>query len=116
MLDLFEAAMQRPVTLICLEDNTQTISAVRNGYSPALRHLNRTERISLGVLHEQFIEGGGGYVLKHQPTNEHKGDMFTKRLDPAGFESAILRVGLRPMKNVDPEGRGLEAPTEGHAP
>ena len=56
MQDLFSAALGRKVHLRCLEDNTTAISAARAGYSPTVRHLPRTERISVGVLYEAFIE------------------------------------------------------------
>ena len=54
MLELLEQALGRPVRLRCLEDNTQCIQAADTGYSAALRHLPRTERISLGVVHDFF--------------------------------------------------------------
>ncbi len=97
LLDLLEAGLGRKVDLLCLEDNTKAIAAVRNGYSPVLRHLSRTERISLGTLHELFIEQGDRHHLEHQPTAEHKGDVFTKRLEPHAFESAVSRMGLQPI-------------------
>ena len=97
MQDLFTAALGRTVHPRCLEDNTTAISAARAGYSPALRHLARTERISLGVLYESFVESGD-CTLQYQISAEHKGDMFTKRLDPVSFEAAILRANLRRMK------------------
>ena len=80
----------------CLEDNTTAISAARAGYSPALRHLPRTERISVGVLYEILVERED-CTLQYQPSAEHKGDMFTKRLDPVTFEAAIKRANLRKM-------------------
>ena len=95
LLDLLDAALGRPLKLHCLEDNTQCIAAVRNGYSPAVRHLSRTERISLGVLHEHFVEQSGIYELQYQPTKRHKGDVFTKKLEPASFEAAVPMMGLR---------------------
>eukprot|EP00972_Heterocapsa_arctica_P084698 12474652-Heterocapsa_arctica.AAC.1 len=55
MIDLFSHALGRSVGLTCLEDNTQCIAAARTGYSAALRHLARTERIALSVAHEQFF-------------------------------------------------------------
>ena len=36
-------------------------------------------------------------TLQYQPSAEHKGDMFTKRLDPATFEAAIKRANIRKM-------------------
>jgi len=99
MQDLFSAALGRTVHLRCLEDNTTAISAARAGYSPALRHLPRTERISVGVLYEVLVERGD-CTLQYQASAEHKGDMFTKRLDPATFEAAIARANLRRMTQL----------------
>ena len=99
MQDLFSAALGRTVHLRCLEDNTTAISAARASYSPALRHLPRTERISVGVLYEAFVERGD-CTLQCQASGEHKGDMFTKRLDPATLEAAIERASIRRMKKL----------------
>ena len=89
MIDLFSQALGRPVGLLCLEDNTQCIAAVKKGYSPALRHLARTERITLGVAHEQFFGDNSNFVLEYQESSKHKGDSFTKKLVPHLFEIAI---------------------------
>ena len=56
MLELLEQALCRPVRLRCLEENTQCLQAAETGYSAALRHLPRTERISVDVIHETFSE------------------------------------------------------------
>ena len=88
-----ERALGRKVSLVCLEDNTQCLGAVRSGYSAALRSLPRTERISLSVAHETYVLTAGNQIL-HQPTDSHKGDIFTKRLDPAKFEESLERLGL----------------------
>ena len=42
------------VKMICKEDNSQAIIAAQKGYSPALRHLARHHRISLGFINETF--------------------------------------------------------------
>ena len=97
MLDLLESALGRTVHLQCREDNTQCIQAAETGYSKALGHLSRTERISLGVLHEVFVEQTAGSAnIQYQETASHKGDMFTKRLDPGPFEEALKRINLLP--------------------
>ena len=90
---IMEAALRRRVPLVCLEDNTQCIAAVKNGYSAALRSLPRTERIALSVAHELFTLDPDN-ELKYQVTAEHRGDVFTKRLPPPAFEAAIARLGL----------------------
>lgn len=55
-MELLEQSLGRPVQLRCLEDNTQCLQAAETGYSAVLRHLPRTERISVGVVHETFSE------------------------------------------------------------
>ena len=92
MVDLFSQALGRDVGLLCLEDNTQCIAAVKKGYSAALRHLARTERIALGVAHEQFFADDSNFVLEYQASERHKGDVFTKKLTPAPFEHAVTEL------------------------
>ena len=53
-----EVTLRRPVQLICKEDNTACIAAVRRGYSPALRYLQRHAQVSLGFCHEVFSLSG----------------------------------------------------------
>ena len=52
------------------EDNAVSITAIRKGYSPALRHMLRQQRCALGQLHELITEltpeGVGEFVLEHQ--------------------------------------------------
>ena len=71
LLGLFSGALGRKVTLECREDNTQCISAVKTGYSAALRHLPRTERISMGVVSETFATNACRIVC--QESSLHKG-------------------------------------------
>ena len=101
MMELLEHALGRKIRLRCLEDNTQCIQAAESGYSAALRHLPRTERISVGVVHELFSEKSDQHELVYQETSSHKGDMFTKRLDPCAFERAMTLINLvRPSESV----------------
>jgi hypothetical protein len=95
LLDLFCTALGREVELDCLEDNTQCIAAVRNGYSASLRHPPHTERISLSFAHDVF--SGPACHMKYQESSLHKGGIFTKRLERAKFEPAASRLGLRKM-------------------
>ena len=77
-----ELALDRPVKAIIGEDNAATIKAIKKGYSPALRHLQRQQRCSLGQLHDSItnepLEGVGALELVNEPTNTHNGDTFTK--------------------------------------
>ena len=104
MMELLEHALGRPIRLRCLEDNTQCLQAAETGYSAALRHLPRTERISVGVVHETFSEKSDQHELVYQGTSSHKGEMFTKRLDPNAFERALTLINL-----VHPDGSKYKA-------
>ena len=77
-----ERVLGRSVDLVCLEDKTQCLGAVKSGYSAALRSLPRTEGISLSVAHEKFVSTPGSEI-RHQPTDTRKGDVFTKSMEPS---------------------------------
>ena len=105
--DLVQLLLRKPVALIVKEDNTACIQAVRKGYSPALRHMPRTQRVSLGDLHETFEErqaqgpNDGPVLLEHQDTKQHKGDVFTKYMEPTTYNDALTRLGVsRASKHV----------------
>eukprot|EP00972_Heterocapsa_arctica_P064938 9586577-Heterocapsa_arctica.AAC.1 len=74
MVDLFSQVLGREEGLRCLEDNTQCIAAVKKGYSAALRHLHRTERIALDVAHEQFFGDNSNFEFKYLESERQKGD------------------------------------------
>ena len=90
---LFSEALGRTVMLECRENNSQCISVVKTGYSAALRHLPRKERIAVGVVGGTLSPDNCRIV--YQESSLHKGDVFTKWLAPALLESAIERWGLR---------------------
>ena len=90
----FESALGRRLDLECLEDNTQCLGAVKFGYSAALRSLPHTKRISLSVARESFMLTLANEI-RHQPTDTHKGDVFTKRVGQTKFETALDLLGLR---------------------
>ena len=100
---LMQIILQRPVVAEIREDNAAAITAVMKGFSPALRHIYRTQRISLGFLHELVVpdpersgdESEGRIELIKEPTATHKGDMFTKELEPKDFERALDLIRMR---------------------
>ena len=51
LLHQMEVSLGRVVHLRSMEDNTQCIAAIKRGHSPALRHLQRHCRLSLGFTH-----------------------------------------------------------------
>jgi hypothetical protein len=98
---LLQSLLGRPVDMIVHEDNQPCIAIIKKGYSPSLRCLVRTQRCSLGVVHETFHEpapeGFGKSTLIYTKSELHKGDLLTKYLDKPGFEKALglIRVAQR---------------------
>ena len=107
---LMELMLDRLVRVEVGEDNTATISAIKKGYSVALRYLVRQQQVSLGGLHDLFTDppppGCGKFELKYRETATHKGDVFTKPLPPASFLPAVERLGLRSARLPLPDKHG----------
>jgi len=94
--------------LHALEDNSQCIAAVTNGYSANMRHLGRVQRTCISSLHEAFYPEVEEDVLTGEvdaqpelqctiaycPSGDHKGDMFTKPLDRALFLAGLEKIGM----------------------
>ena len=96
---LLQKLLRRPVRVRLMEDNAATVTAVLKGYSPALRHIPRSHKVSLSFVHEMCTlneepEDGEVRIVKAS-TEEHRGDMFTKELDTAKFLNALnmIRMG-----------------------
>ena len=93
--DLLAKMLRRPIKLICREDNDAAIIAARKGYSPSLRHLPRTQKISIGSLHELFFQpetqdtSNGSLKLIYHETGTHKADVFTKSMPPVAFRQKL---------------------------
>ena len=62
-------------------DNAAAVSAIRHGYSAALRHLARHSRLSLVHLHDFYISGAN--KLFYTKSAENISDIFTKALSEA---------------------------------
>ena len=94
---LLETFLGKRLQVRCLVDNTQAIAAVKRGYSKKLRHLPRTQRVTVGVLHECCEDPEMCVSVEHCPTKDMKADIFTKALNPAMY------VNARDMINVLPK-------------
>jgi hypothetical protein len=95
----FSLVLERPVVFRALEDNTTCIGAVDKGYSSAMRYLPRTQRTSLGFLHEVFHENDsaefGPAILQYAASKKHKGDFFTKdSLSAEEFKNALISLRI----------------------
>jgi hypothetical protein len=97
---LVSTILRKPIPMIVREDNNATILAIKKGYSPSLRALPRTERVSLGALHEFFHEQDahdcrhGTLELVHHEGTEHKADIFTKEMPPKAFNDKLGLMGV----------------------
>jgi len=114
ILDMLEICLQRKVTLRMKEDNTQVISAVKKGYSPNLRHLQRHNRLSLAFVNEIFCSKDDPHPnpeaseapepyeahVEYVETKLQKGNWMTKDLQRAEFIAAKIMAGMKPTKPV----------------
>ena len=99
---LLEDALQQKVPIKCQIDNTQTSQAVEKGYSKKLRHLPRTQRVCVGMLHEVINDKELGVSLAHCPTDVMKADIFTKALIGPRYAAAVEMIGMITQETVPP--------------
>ena len=77
MLQLWETMFNRKkMTVYLLEDNESAITVLSSGKNPTMRHMSRTQRISIAWIHERYISGD--YVLINCHTDEMAADILTK--------------------------------------
>jgi len=89
---LCEEVLKRNVLINAFEDNESVIKIMQKGRSPALRHLNKTHRISLGWTAE--VCNSDSVSLKYCPTDEQLADPFTKPLDRVKFLIALSKLNI----------------------
>ena len=75
------------------EDNEGTIAVVERGYSPALRHLVKTHKVSVDLLHRVFYELELG-ELEHVETGKQAADVFTKAVSVMGWPAALKMLHI----------------------
>ena len=101
LLYQIEVTLGRLVKLVCKEHNQLCIAAVKRGYSPALRYIQRHAQVSLGFCHEIFHSDWEGDCaskysaeMTYWESQSHKRDWMTKELSPKDFEKAKLLTGF----------------------
>ena len=92
-MQLWELLLARSVTLRVHEDNQATILVVEKGYSPKLRHITRTCKVSLSCPSEIFKEDSA--LIKYINTDDQAADIFTKALPPHKWAAALILLGIR---------------------
>ncbi len=95
---LWEVMLKRPVAMTVCEDNESTIAVIESGFSPQLRHLAKTHRISLSVVHD-ICQPENHVEVEHIGSALQKGDLLTKGLDRVKHLAALDLVGLRSSKS-----------------
>ena len=114
LLDLMLGGCRRPIGIEARVDNTQALAAVHRGYSKKLRYLDRTQKVSIGAIHE-LIESGTISAVYHE-TSTHRGDGFTKALVPAKFLIARSQMNMLTDNELAKDGRppkGWDVLTDG---
>ena len=92
VLDLWDLLLDRQMHLNIMEGNQATMKVVRKGYSPKLRHIQRTHKVDLGSIKE--VIGREPVELKYVKTDLQAADIFTKALAPIKWPAACLALKL----------------------
>ena len=92
--ELLETIWDKSVELVCYQDNSAVIQIVAAGYSPKLRHLNKTFKINIGSISEWFSENSDSSSLLYIKTELQRADAFTKPLPVAKWPTALDQLGI----------------------
>ena len=82
------------IPLVVLEDNQAVIQVVEKGFSVKLRHLPRTQRLSIAALSEIYSQGQ--HFLRYVESAKQLADILTKALERQKFVAARHAIGLQP--------------------
>ena len=94
MQDLLETILNRPVHLVCQQDNASVLQIVQGGYSAKLRHLKKVHKLNLSALYGAFEFPD--VVLQYVKSASQRADPFTKALEPCKWASALDLLHIRP--------------------
>ena len=98
---LIERFLGKPAPATVLKDNAAALAAVAKEYSPNVRYIKRTQRVSIGFVHDVLNDDGkadsmrGRISAEKCPTEDQKGDLFTKSLPKVNFENALRRIRVK---------------------
>jgi hypothetical protein len=98
--ELFETLLGSKLWVMCKVDNTQALAAAKKGYSKRLRHLGRTQRVSLGFLNELIEDPDLRVCMEYASTTEQKADIFTKAMHPSAFVKARALISMRECRHI----------------
>ena len=92
----FEQMVDRDVWLILRSDADAAIGAIHKGYSRKMSYLRRTQRVSIGFLHD-FV-GDEHTALKKVHTDSNDSDVLTKSLEKEAHWRHSFAMGMRPIE------------------
>ena len=92
-LAYWETVLGREIPLDVAEDNDSAIAIAKKGYSPALRHLERVQRQSIGFLGDLYDQQI--MTISQCDTKDQAADIFTKALPPASWNNALVLLGMK---------------------
>ena len=76
------------------EDNQGTIDVVYNGYSPSLRHLVKTQKCSIDLVHS-IVHVQGLAKIQKVESGDQAADVFTKALNGPAWCKALEMLRVR---------------------
>jgi hypothetical protein len=94
---VLEILWKRPVSTELMEDNSACVTILQTGYSPKLRAMSRTHRISIAALKEAL--DANHFIIIPTPTKDQLADIFTKALNKIQFLEMRSRIGVAPTKD-----------------
>jgi len=94
MQDLFDLVLNRPISLVCQQDNASVIQMVHGGYSARLRHLKKVHRLNLSASYELFNDPQ--VTLQYIKSALQRADPFTKALEPCKWTAALELLNIQP--------------------
>jgi hypothetical protein len=92
---VLELILGRNIPLILHEDNQACIHILKSGYSPKLKSMNRTHKLSIAAIHESIRDLG--LELRYTESGDQLADLFTKVLPRAKFVDAIQKLRIGPL-------------------
>ena len=91
---IWELLLGRPVRMEIFEDNEGIITVVENGYSPALRHLSKTQKCSIDLLHDICVSQNIAN-LQYIDTKQQVADIFTKSFAGPQWADALALLKVK---------------------